>query len=62
MSRKDYVAVAEVLNTQAVKAVEGHEVTAFFAVADIANGLADLFAADNPRFDRDRFLTAAGVE
>ena len=25
----------------------------------IARTLADYFAADNPRFDRDRFLTAA---
>jgi len=31
------------------------------AVRDIALALADVFAADNPRFDSERFLTACGV-
>ena len=29
------------------------------AVEEITNGLVRLFAADNPNFDRDRFLAAA---
>jgi hypothetical protein len=28
----------------------------------LAEKLADMFAHDNPRFDRDRFLTACGVQ
>lgn len=31
-------------------------------VVEIAKQLAALFAADNPRFDRTRFLTACGIE
>ena len=30
-------------------------------VADIALELADYFAQDNPRFDRERFLEACGL-
>jgi hypothetical protein len=32
-----------------------------FAVDWIADDFYDLFAADNPRFDRERFLTACGI-
>ena len=30
--------------------------------AEMAGGFADLFAADNPSFDRERFLKACGLE
>jgi hypothetical protein len=30
--------------------------------AQIVEGIADVFAADNPRFDRARFYRACGVE
>lgn len=32
------------------------------ALDQVASRLADYFAADNPRFDRARFLAACGVE
>lgn len=61
MSRKHYIAVAAILRglyettgdpTQAVD----------IAVRDVLDDFANLFAQDNPAFDRARFLAACGVE
>lgn len=57
MSRKDYVAVARVLSHVADNFPDyltPNEVTN--AVAEL---LADVYAKDDPRFDRGRFLSAA---
>ena len=55
MTRKDYI-----LNADAIKAQhKPHNDTE--TVQEIALSLADLLEGDNPRFDRDRFLTACGV-
>lgn len=60
MSRKDYVAFAEVIaleikaNIPATKAEQ--------AVIDVAKSMADVFKRDNPNFDRARFLTACGIK
>lgn len=51
-SRKLYVAVAN-----AVRNVKEGQWT----IEDLANVLADVFVADNPRFDRQRFLQACGI-
>lgn len=53
-SQKDYIAVAAVLRAQD-RRLGGWDGT----VADIAQGLADVFATDNPRFDREKFLQAS---
>ena len=57
MSKKDYVKIAAVL-------AKWHdapgEVSPRAVVADIALELADLFRADNPRFDTGKFLAAVG--
>jgi vacuolar-type H+-ATPase catalytic subunit A/Vma1 len=58
MSKQHYVAIAEVLNN--VGADADDEVQD--AIDNIAEDLADYFLQDNPRFDRERFLKAAGVE
>lgn len=58
MSKKDYVAVAAVF---APMAGEMGDSCCEAVVEDIANKLADVFAADNPRFDRAVFLKACGV-
>lgn len=55
MTRKDYVMIAEVL---AKFTAEGGVVVERDAMA---YDLADALGADNPRFDRRRFLVAAGV-
>lgn len=58
-SAQDYRAVANILNTS--KLTYGGDVSpADSVIEDIAVALADHFEADNPRFDRQRFMTAAG--
>ena len=55
MTRKDYQLIASVLKNYATEGIPVDDRDA------IAYDLADALAADNPRFDRDRFLIAAGV-
>jgi len=57
MTRKDYQLIAEVFANFG-QIIELEETIA----ADIARNLANALQADNPRFDRDRFLTACGVK
>ena len=72
MSKKHYIAVAEILNKRMeyVRGQQGCEhdnevierfVGAENEIANIARDLAGYFGQENPRFDRDRFLRAAGV-
>lgn len=51
MTRKDYIAVAEVLRI--ARTIYDHE-----PIDHIAAGLVNIFAYDNPRFDRGRFMCA----
>jgi hypothetical protein len=53
MTRKDYQLIASALSTAWYNTQAGRE--------DVAYRMADALQADNPRFDRDRFLVAAGV-
>jgi hypothetical protein len=65
MSRRDYEAVAAALREQvdAWPSNGGEVVEIIRAVlANTAEGLADAFEEDNERFDRERFLSACGVE
>jgi hypothetical protein len=55
MTRKDYQLIASVLKSYATEGIPVDDRDA------IAYDLADALAKDNPRFDRDRFLVAAGV-
>jgi hypothetical protein len=60
MTRKDYVMIAEIFKSnreEFIKGEDGYTVIEIMA-HQIANGL----QADNPRFDRARFLTACGVK
>lgn len=57
--RKDYVLIAEVL--RAVRPNTADEAMHVQWVYD-TRALADALGRDNPRFDRDRFLKAAGVQ
>ena len=54
-TRQHYKAIAEIL--------EYYENSPFFldTVKGIADKLADYFAADNSRFDREQFLQACGL-
>lgn len=60
MTRKDYVAFAQLI-TEASDA-ENNSQEAEAAVRTLARRIADVFAADNSRFDRARFLKACGLE
>ena len=52
MSRKHYEAIAAILAVN---------VRGMVTAEETAQNMADYFAAENPRFDRERFLEAAGV-
>ena len=58
MTKKDYIAIAGVLNhfyhTQALNENKMPEA----GILDVANALGDIMETDNPRFDRDRFINA----
>ena len=56
MPRKHFEAIAEILRKEA----EWYAVTAPDPVASITEDIADYLATLNPRFDRARFLRAAG--
>ena len=63
MTRKDYVRFAAMLKDQLIacdtlrmRGVKRNR------IISVINATADIFAADNPRFDRSRFLKACGVE
>jgi len=57
MTRKDYILIAAAL--KAAYDETYHTVHAGIDAAAVA--LADALGRDNPRFDRERFLKAAGV-
>ena len=52
MSKKDYVAIAKVLNHYY------HNSSEELMATHIALDLVLVFSADNPRFDADRFMSA----
>lgn len=56
MTRKDYVAIAEVMNNL-VKKIEGRT-TEGKAVDKAVTDLCELFLSENPRFDTIRFIEA----
>jgi len=57
MTRKDYVLLAA-----AIASMPSHAPTLRAATRSAALVIADALAKDNPRFDRERFLTACGVQ
>ena len=70
MTRKHYVEVAAVLNRSLnrVRLVDGEgdvvegqwEPGAYEALREVAEGMGAVFGRDNGRFDRNRFMDAAG--
>jgi hypothetical protein len=60
MTRKDYVMIAETLADLMADFNNGGDDTVSLTL--VAVELAETLAKDNPRFDRDRFLTACGVK
>lgn len=60
MTRKDYVLIAAALKQAHLNAIENGVNTQ--PLQDVAGLLCARLAQDNPRFDRARFLAAAGVQ
>lgn len=64
MSRKDYIAAAEVI-AEAVKAAQdqtpARKQASMMSIREIQAGLATMFAMDNGRFDRHIFARACGL-
>jgi hypothetical protein len=60
MTRKDYEAIAAAL--MEARFLSGQRTEGAQAVNDAAVLICDVMAADNPRFDRARFLKACGVQ
>lgn len=58
MTRKDYVAIAAAIETAYRNAPGGNGQAQIYA---LASAIADHMAADNARFDRERFMRACGV-
>jgi len=59
MTRKDYIATANILSSYLEQAEEN--ILASLIVKSIAEDFADLFASDNPNFNEDKFLDAVGM-
>lgn len=64
MSKKHYIAVAAEISSMRMHNPVDPDVAEGWhaAVSSFAIRMADLFAADNPRFDRGRFLLATSTE
>jgi hypothetical protein len=58
MTRKDYEAIARAI----ASARKATPYDALRYVDAVASNIADALAADNPRFDRERFIAAATEE
>ena len=57
MTRKHYIQAAEIIKYRLGRAQSPDEVS---GIQGIAEDLAHMFAADNSRFDRQKFMAAAG--
>lgn len=57
MTRKDYIATADILDVLVSTATD----ETIGDILDAVDAFADMFAKDNERFDRTRFLNACGV-
>lgn len=55
MTKKDYILIASVLK-------DFHKSEQMGWGFDIDNAFADILASKNPRFDKEKFLKACGVE
>jgi len=67
MTRKHFKAIAELLRARRLRAQNDHEFGGpdygvQCTIDEIAGDLASYFKSQNPRFDRERFLKAVGLE
>lgn len=64
MTKKDYVLISKTINHHLATMAMSGEATPleFQTIGAIACKLAKELEQDNPRFDREKFLTACGVQ
>ncbi len=64
MSKKDFKAIAKILNGGCMQAKPEHSFGSNETVLStiVIDDMADYLANTNPRFDRERFLAACGVK
>ncbi len=66
MTKRDYIAIAKVINLELMVAnaayAEVYRTTAIETLQDVTGNLADVFASDNPKFNRKTFATACGFD
>lgn len=60
MSRKDYQNMAETIRQSLDARLEGK--SSGWIIEQIVDGMVQMFAANNPRFDRQRFYSACGLD
>lgn len=61
MTKKHFEAIAAIVRANSIKnPAAGYDEGFDAGVAAMAADLANMFAAENPRFNRDKFLTACG--
>ena len=62
MTKKDYIAIARAVSSTTKDYLGKTDVDPQAMMADLTWELADVMQADNPKFDRARFLAACGVQ
>jgi hypothetical protein len=62
MTRKDYIVIASAVAKAATNADSTGSTVTRSAITCVAYRLADILAADNPRFDLERFLEACRLD
>ena len=62
MTRKDYILIAGALKAARSSDTLPNLAIYHNGIDNAAHQLADALGRDNPRFDRERFLKAAGVQ
>lgn len=63
MTKRHFIAIAALLENANLAVVDeyGNPQAADIVTADLCDAMASYFASENPRFDRQRFLTACGL-
>lgn len=62
MTRKDYVKTASNIKARFEQSKEAQVLGSKQYFIGLATDMADMFASDNPRFDRTRFMDACGFD
>ena len=62
MTKKDYIKFANMIRSQIQDADSERDWYARESAIRTASDAASIFKADNPRFDREQFLKACGIE